>query len=789
MTHLSVDRLERLRVLCSIWQGPLAASVWLQPTLTCNQRKAAICNIEELVLQTRSNRNLFRCDLHLVIAENQFTEGPWGSIRNHLCTSEMADATSSHPRGVPYRVIPARSSPLSPLLYPVNALRGAAVDIVTEIQQKGDRTLIFVVDVDMRPPDLLCRLLSSQSKDASRMRGVALRLQKDCIEDGHFVVVRALECCATSRSQTELKASIGGMLRSENERQLVEQMSDLCAHGELRAFHASTYPAGHAASRTGDWLRSVITDSGARSVHFLDHQEGWEPYGIMSLDNYLKIGGFNRCFVGWHRDKIEFIRRLHANKVRFVSYDDPSFFLLDWQPHDPTADRATTSMDARYKATMQGLYLRCCRQMQALEELTPEEAYRDGVEIPSLTPEREGEGDGRCEEGIRVDRLPIVFRSVSDAQHLDWEGLFKSDNRCEIHLKKEVSNILFDRKYGVVQIAMMPGDLTPPAVGVSFRIEPVGFAKLSVQRKEKESTHRLDCLGFKFAFLFPLDFEWSASVSGCLTGLYGNLSSDECMRAFVEGRIRWDDRGRVRFKFKEANHNVSILVDSRHQIQRGSWHCAEVVCSPDKMCAFVDGNLLFIAKSRSGFAFQPLGVRMCVFSCEVPSSVQTSISLRDILITGRASGAAKASEGPVCGPVENPLSPPPLPPPEITPLLHEEEEKEKEESGCDGSQLILDEVTVLFAPKETHSSAADTLRQFLIEYPRLHHLIIIVAAPVPDWSQSELLAVANGRQWDVDLKRRNYLLTVLRASPFQNPYEGEGAMSMFPLPLGLKCTH
>lgn len=361
VTHLSVDRIDKLRSLCLQWRGPVAASIWVQPTLSFTDRKTALRDIQQLIDDTKTDRSLFSCDLRAVRAENKFTGSYADKISSFFSFSRLK---SSHSASV-----------LSAELYPVNALRGAALDIVVEcVGESNDynnscndysncntssntkneniatlasvsNTVVFVIDVDMRPPDLLCAALSNCERQNSEMLTV---VRQQCIDEEKFMVIPALELYQPDEhfdgGAGDEAYYINELLHSSDNVQLKNLLTSLIATKKIRAFHSSSFFRGHCATLTERWLANVTSPTVARDIPVvsLSYQEGWEPYGLIGLGLLMRVGGFNRSFVGWHRDKIEFIRRLSAYAVGFVLCEDVRGFIVDWQPHAPTESRRQT---------------------------------------------------------------------------------------------------------------------------------------------------------------------------------------------------------------------------------------------------------------------------------------------------------------------------------------------------------------------------------------------------------------------------------------------------------------
>ena len=151
------------------------------------------------------------------------------------------------------------------------------------------------------------------------------------------------------------------VLRAGDARAMADLLQSLRSRGHIRSFHESSFPAGHSATKLDQWFRNVLksdslSEAGPLSCEPLAYEEGYEPYGVMSLRQYMAVGGFNRCFVGWHRDKIEFFKRCEAHKVDLCVLTDISAFVLDWEPHEWCDSRAVTATDAMHVAAMEVSY-------------------------------------------------------------------------------------------------------------------------------------------------------------------------------------------------------------------------------------------------------------------------------------------------------------------------------------------------------------------------------------------------------------------------------------------------
>lgn len=754
VTHLSVDRLDKLRAQCMCWRGPLAAAVWLQPTLSTADHARSVNEIDSLVQEVQHNVNgMYCCDLKLVKVENQFVEG---MLRGKLNPRIKAD----HAALGKYSVLPSKRSPLSSTIYPVNALRGAAVDIVighamgtsskltTEtdlsdeaLQPDLSNTLLFIVDVDMRPTDLLCQALrtsrSSNNGTVVPADPLMALLGKACVAEGKFVVFPALEVVdsapaegETVDAQCSAASSIDRLLHATGISELRKVMSNLRDCERIRAFHASTYAAGHAATDTNSWFQRVLASAAPTSnapiaLREVSHQEGWEPYGVLSLWTFLQSGGFNRCFVGWHKDKIDFIKRLSAHNVSFAVCMDARALVLDWQPHDPCGDRVRTRVDLLYLAAMQGLYDRSYRQHLALTERSADEVYSDSRSIGDSSASATGSVAANETQSTQKQFDALHILRDSDALLMDF---WKSDGDikvCASAAGKE--NITRSSEAGVFKVSLAAGALSSPMGGVSFTMQRLFTPKQIVP-----------ALGVRFQICFPKDFSWKGG--GSLPGVSMAARRDGSRHStFVDSdfecRGRWNDRGLLSYHIRSGTTEWEILLERKVQLHRDSWHSIEVLVEESGLVTVrADTAALFVA--RCGLhALNIIGVRMCIFCNDVALN-SSHVLLKSVSIAAERDSVADMD----------------LP------------------KSVDVKGIIEKDVTVIFAPKEVHSLCLAAMKKFLASYPIVAHLIVVIAPPMSALLKGEIGAcvaahcAAVGGQ-DV------FRYTLHHAAPFQNPYQ------------------
>ena len=78
VTHLSIDRLDRLRALCMSWKGPLAAAVWFPPSISAKDRNHGDILVDFLIKEVAEKNNM--CHLRIVKVDNYFVNHStlWG---------------------------------------------------------------------------------------------------------------------------------------------------------------------------------------------------------------------------------------------------------------------------------------------------------------------------------------------------------------------------------------------------------------------------------------------------------------------------------------------------------------------------------------------------------------------------------------------------------------------------------------------------------------------------------------------------------------------------------------
>jgi hypothetical protein len=368
VTHLSFDRLHKLAALCRAWRGPLAAAVWLPPSCRGAQKRRHLDELRAFERAVNAHDSGYQCTLKLACAENYKGKtflSKWFK-RTNDSGNEIALTTEGTSPGSHSYLESFGESVLRSDLYPINAVRASAVDIVCDclgarVEELGRETLVIILDVDMHPPQLLCSRLSADTLASARVADKLVDALFDlCSQQGKFVVLPALELCDSAEYKVG-EGDVSSVLGAVGAQEMKDLLLGLRGRGNLRAFHESSFIAGHSATKLDLWFQNVKESYCLENVSDLlceplSYEEGYEPYGVMSLRRYIEVGGFNRCFVGWHRDKIEFFKRCEAHKVDLCVLTDASAFVLDWEPHEWCESRAVTATDVLHVAAMEVCY-------------------------------------------------------------------------------------------------------------------------------------------------------------------------------------------------------------------------------------------------------------------------------------------------------------------------------------------------------------------------------------------------------------------------------------------------
>lgn len=665
VTHLSIDRLERLRAICMHWQGPLAAAVWFPPHISNAERLEGYRALQVLLLDTK----LFpMCQLKLVKVENYFIESkfPWRRVVVNSCVDA---ATRLENRNVKW--IDPRLSPIPQNLYPVNAMRGIALDIVEEwslshaenkngevdFQATEVSALVFVIDVDFLPPKLLCQALCAGGP------GCTDKLRQSiidrCVSENKFVVIPAFE--VTSNDNDVIKR----LLAAETRYSLDNEWRTLHAKKGARAFHASSFFSGHACTNTEKWLHNVCVDNSSRdNFYTVEYRDDWEPYGFMTLKTLHQVGGYNRCFVGWHRDKIEFIRRISDWGMKFDVCCDSRAFILDWKPHEKCEGRVCTTQNIYYMAASAGLYRRCLNQNKAIKELSVEDAWKDPLSsnrnheicsASSISTAQSSINNWALEPFFSSLRYLFVTSEREKSALIGSDVALKdvfwiSDNNVKLFLSAETrSNIGYDYEKGIVSIPLTSAVMVPPMKGLAFSfkicLNYTDTACSYRQLNERVNFKTLTALGVQYDVRFPACFSWGHG-GGVLPGLelvrFNNEKSSSYFPDVCMGRFYWSSTGAIRFKVTmkgkpgdmQSDFGLVTCLNRTAQLHRNCWHKLTVSAWKDgRIFSFVDDKAIYSSCCHSAFEMIQ-GVSFIAMSEreEIPSD--DFIEFRDISIAG-----------------------------------------------------------------------------------------------------------------------------------------------------------
>lgn len=677
VTHLSIDRIDRLLAICRNWDGPIAAAIWIPPSYTEGEKRSSLQNLE--------NSLFSYSHLKIVVLEN----------------------TKCHSRSFSLVSPPL----LSPDLYPFNALRGIALDIVKEIEsthypESFDPKDIFVliIDVDMRPPRILSSVFFSSEYDSS----VVIEIFKAC-KDSHFVVLPALEFVEFHLVNSE-ELALERLLSTVDQKEFHRNLEHLSSN--IQPFHVKQYPEGHGPSKTSYWLQSVL--SGCNQLVPIDYEEGYEPYGILSLQTVIESGGFHRAFVGRHKDKIEFILRLHLLGTKFKLWSHPAAFVFDWLPH-PT--HTSSSENKLHRIVMEGLFRRLRRQVYRYKEIPWNSS--SSSETSSIF------NGNIISRSLSFRKLHEMYRSTLTHGELFW----KSDEYTKVHSVQPVPSITMDDLHPGT-ICITQNETAKISNGIGISVPFTIHIPLRV----------ISCLGISYLVKFPVDMDW---VGGSLCGLRAtgrelNLLSGLPFEKSgqLDGRIKWNEHGTARFQLTgipPKTPGFHIVMNREIQFHKDVWHRIEVVFSlQGQMEASIDSTLIFSAKYLPTFVSLD-GVRLAAFkthNLETDIYSSSPLFLSDIVISGNSNSIVEKA-------------------PELS-------------MECIHS-LITSDITVIFGPKEWHSLATRSLHDFLTCYGTVFEIIIVIAPPIPRTMIEDMQClVALFPQTNCKF---HY------AKPFQNPYE------------------
>lgn len=575
--------------------------------------------------------------------------------------------------------------------------------------------------------------------------------------------------CSTSAGD-----DVAILLGAKNVLDLADNLKKLAKRNVLRVFHATSFLNGHASTKTERWLERVCSSKTASVLNAgsLDHNEGWEPYGIMSLKIMQRVGGFNRCFVGWHKDKIEFIRRLSFWGIKFDIIFDARAFVLDWKPHEVCDTRRLTMNCEFYKAANEGLYMRTLNQMKMIHELSVEEAWRLATSPITTAESRQANTDKEFScltPEPMFSSLRTVLWSSSEMLASDNTGELSRENLHSAHCLRsnESVKLLINEKTrsqlgrgtarGVLAYSMSADVLLPPVRGLSFRIRAFD----STQSKSEHSNEHpyylktVTALGVSYKVKFPSSFDWGQK-GGTLPGLEIDCfeKTPSSIRTYFPppcvARFHWLNNGGLKFKIsatgETAKHISEFIIglNKTTQLHRDCWHVLSVSAWQDgRIFAFLDNHPVF--SSYYKYAFRSLNdVVMRVVSERAvrdDTDQESIVELKDVVVAGNIDSAPEDNQQ--------------CPVPRNMKILS---------SSLITKQIIANNLTVVFAPKETHSTACTTLKRFLSESAPVAGLVIVIAPPVHKSIIDELISIAH------ELAGANCVISTYNTVDYENPY-------------------
>lgn len=476
-------------------------------------------------------------------------------------------------------------------LYPFNALRGAALDIVEECEKmrifdwKPENIIVFVIDVDMRPPIIFSSLLfqnnyennPSNNKQYNNDNFVFHQIIQKCIE-GNFIVFPALEL-----KENEIlheQNNIETLLTTTNVNEFINTFKLLT--DKLQPFHIKQYPQGHGATNTSLWIDTVQNYNFSNENNqnnnnlfcSLNYEEGWEPYGIINLKKILSSGGYHRSFVGRHKDKIEFIMRLHMLDVNFILYLHPTTFILDWLPHPPIV---TNKEQELFHIIMEGLYRRSKRQLYHYKE-TITNFSKKTIELnlklnseSKLELELESKSESIINKSNIInprypfDSLTHVLRSSKDMSSYQF---WSTDVNIRVHSSQPIPNIRYDTpELGIFSIIQDETADLSYGRGISITFSIIIPQKVINQ------------LGLHQLIKFPNNMNWeSGSIGGILAtcqDLKNTINSPISRIGNLDGRIKWNNQGNGKFQIigiPTKCQDYHILIDREIQFHKDVWH-------------------------------------------------------------------------------------------------------------------------------------------------------------------------------------------------------------------------
>ena len=565
----------------------------------------------------------------------------------------------------------------------------------------------------------------------------------------------------------------------------------LSRHAELlRGFHSTSCPDGHAPSRAAEWLDDVLRYSPEQVAAVdVEYARGYEPYGLVEAKR-LKAPGCapDERFIGWHRDRVEWFLRLASRRavLGFSVLRSPVGFVLDWQPHAPTAQRAASCVDPLYLAAMEGLYQRALRALRAsAEDHTYQQAATEEAGAGSAAVQLHERGElaigGACGDvASEGAALAMLLEREGDAV-AEWSRSFGGDaaemgemQRRSFGGDAAEGDVDADEPRSTILETVSAEKLREIASGCSVRRSVwdadakwrVDGCRRSLANVSREGTGRTSTarvslhagigppshaskrgaypsgvaikagptsrdgaaagLAVAFEVCFDEGFEWGGG-GGVLPGVYCEPAGPSGVG--LDCRFKWDQSGGLRFKAELVSTTrrwplrLAIHLERRsHQLLRRVWHRLSVAVCPR------DGTIGAWADD------------VCLHRSGGPNSVRFGGGVAGLrlcvfrrcpcdeathaTVTLRSLRLHCASGSKAC-------------------VLAAARVSDSAATPVDDvDHLIATELTIIFAPKEWQSTGPAALRELVWTSPRPRRLIVAIAPPLSEATATALRAIA-----------------------------------------------
>jgi hypothetical protein len=218
VTQLSIDRIQRLETICSVWNGPIVAAILDEDRAT----EKASQQTAQQILQILENVVTSRVGFH--------------SLTTILVSREKSSGHCS---------------------YPINGLRNIAL-------QSATSEFVFLLDVDCIPSQDLFDSLVGTSEMKNSLRNL-------CIQYVGAVVVPCFEPSEDAPFNPQ------NPFTSHEVRSLANLPSP-----QLRQFAINEFDRGHGATNYPVWLSWSDQSNRFLQYYQVDYQEGFEPFIIVA---------------------------------------------------------------------------------------------------------------------------------------------------------------------------------------------------------------------------------------------------------------------------------------------------------------------------------------------------------------------------------------------------------------------------------------------------------------------------------------------------------------------------